>query len=137
MDREDLRLAVYRSFAESGRAPTPAELASQFGTDVPAVSRGLKELAASRDLVLDGQGRIVMAHPFSAIPLGFSVMGARVLLWGGCACYSFALPLAEPACSARTGATAESAPRAVQIADRGLWWLEWRMTGSRRLSHRY
>jgi len=73
----------------------------------------------------------------SAIPLGFSVMGARVLLWGGCACYSFALPLAEPACSARTGATAESAPRAVQIADRGLWWLEWRMTGSRRLSHRY
>ena len=92
MDREDLRLAVYRSFAESGRAPTPAELASQFGTDVPAVRRGLKELAASRDLVLDGQGRIVMAHPFSAIPLGFSVMGARVLWWGGCAWDSFALP---------------------------------------------
>src|SRR5215813_1372356 len=71
MDREDLRLAVYRSFAESGRAPTPAELASRCGTDVPAVRRGPKELAASRDLVLDGQGRIVMAHPFSAIPLGF------------------------------------------------------------------
>jgi hypothetical protein len=33
-----------------------------------------------------------MAHPFSAMPLGFSVMGARTLCWGGCARDSFALP---------------------------------------------
>ena len=33
-----------------------------------------------------------MAHPFSAVPLGFSVMGARTLWWGGCAWDSFALP---------------------------------------------
>jgi hypothetical protein len=33
-----------------------------------------------------------MAHPFSAVPLGFSVMGTRTLWWGGCAWDSFALP---------------------------------------------
>lgn len=43
------------------------------------------------DLVLDGDGQIVMAHPFAAVPLGFSVMGASTLWWGGCAWDSFAL----------------------------------------------
>ena len=92
MDSEDLRLAVYRSFARAGRAPGADELAEQLGSDVPAVSRGLEELASARHLVLDGQGRIVMAHPFSSVPLGFSVMGRRTLWWGGCAWDSFALP---------------------------------------------
>ena len=51
---------------------------------------------------IDDQGQIVMAHPFSAVPLGFSVMGARTLWWGGCAWDSFALPLlAWGACAVR------------------------------------
>jgi hypothetical protein len=33
-----------------------------------------------------------MAHPFSSVPLGFSVMGRNTLWWGGCAWDSFALP---------------------------------------------
>ena len=33
-----------------------------------------------------------MAHPFSSVPLGFSVMGESTLWWGGCAWDSFALP---------------------------------------------
>jgi hypothetical protein len=92
VDREDLRLAVYQAFAETGRAPDVAGLAVALGADRTAVARGLAKLADARHLVLDGQGRIVMAHPFSAVPLGFSVMGARVLWWGGCAWDSFALP---------------------------------------------
>lgn len=92
MDSEDLRLAVYRSFAETGRAPQVTELARQFGAGVQEVAAGLAGLARARHLVLDGTGRIVMAHPFSAVPLGFCVMGARTLWWGGCAWDSFALP---------------------------------------------
>ncbi len=92
MDNEDLRLAVYRAFAETGRAPQAAGLADQLGTGLPAVTGGLAELARARHLALDRQGHIVMAHPFSAVPLGFSVMGARTLWWGGCAWDSFALP---------------------------------------------
>ncbi len=92
MDSEDLRLAVYRSFAQTGRAPQMHDLAEQLAGDVPAVIRGLEELAVARHLVLDELGRIVMAHPFSAVPLGFSVMGTHTLWWGGCAWDSFALP---------------------------------------------
>ncbi len=92
MDSEDLRLAVYQAFARTGRAPEAAELAGQLGTDLSAVTGGLAELARARHLALDGEGRIVMAHPFSAVPLGFSVMGTRTLWWGGCAWDSFALP---------------------------------------------
>ena len=92
MDTEDLRLAVYRAFAETGRAPGADELAGQFGVEAPVVAAGLEELARARHLVLGEQGQIVMAHPFSSVPLGFSVMGARTLWWGGCAWDSFALP---------------------------------------------
>jgi hypothetical protein len=92
MDAEDLRLAVYAAFAETGRAPRADELAAQLGGDAREVGGGLAELARGRHLALDGRGEIVMAHPFSAVPLGFSVMGARTLWWGGCAWDSFALP---------------------------------------------
>jgi Alkylmercury lyase len=92
MDSEDLRLAVYRAFAGTGRAPEHGELAAQLGADVQEVAAGLDELARGRHLALGDQGQIVMAHPFSAVPLGFSVMGARTLWWGGCAWDSFALP---------------------------------------------
>lgn len=42
-------------------------------------------------MVLGADGEIVMAHPFSAVALGFSVMGRKTLWWGGCAWDSFAL----------------------------------------------
>ncbi len=48
-----------------------------------------------------------MAHPFSAVPLGFSVMGRERLWWGGCAWDSFALPTSctdEPDVSSRRAA---------------------------------
>ena len=81
MDTEDVRLAVYRSFAVTGRAPERGSLDE----------RALRELHAQRHVVLGADDQIVMAHPFSAVPLGFSVMGRETLWWGGCAWDSFAL----------------------------------------------
>ena len=92
VDLEELRLAVYRSFASSGRPPRADHLAEQLAVDVATVRAGLAELARVRHLVLDESGQIVMAHPFSAVPLGFAVMGRQTLWWGGCAWDSFALP---------------------------------------------
>lgn len=91
MNLERLRVLVYRSFAETGVASTNAELASALGCEVYEVEAGLSELARQRHLVIDEQFRIVMAHPFSSVPLGFSVMGKSTLWWGGCAWDSFAL----------------------------------------------
>ncbi len=92
LDREDLRLAVYRGFAADGRAPGSGALAEQLHVDQATVTDGLRDLAQAHHLVMDGQDRILMAHPFAAIPLGFAVMGRRTLWWGGCAWDSFALP---------------------------------------------
>jgi hypothetical protein len=82
VDTEDVRLAIYRTFAATGRPPEPGSL------DLDA----LRELHAQRHVVLDDECRIVMAHPFAAVPLGFSVMGHDTLWWGGCAWDAFALP---------------------------------------------
>lgn len=91
-DREDLRLRVYREFRRTGRAPAVVALASQLDLSEDEVRADLRQLAVERHLVLDADDEIVMAHPFSAIPLGFSAMGRDTLWWGGCCWDSFALP---------------------------------------------
>jgi Alkylmercury lyase len=91
-DSEALRVAVYQAFAADGVTGSPADLAARVGQSEAATRRGLRHLAEQRHLVLDRDDRVVMAHPFAAVPLGFSVMGRRTLWWGGCAWDSFALP---------------------------------------------
>ena len=102
MEIENLRLAVYEQFARIGRAPTATELATRFDVPVTEVAEALSELASQRQLALDPAlsddvlPRIALAHPFSSIPMGFSVMGRETLWWGGCAWDSFALPHLVP-----------------------------------------
>jgi hypothetical protein len=97
MDNEDLRLAIYRAFAGTGRAPSGDNLADQLGVTPADIECGLRDLHAARHLVLSEDGEIAMAHPFSAVPLGFSVMGRQTLWWGGCCWDAFALPHLLPA----------------------------------------
>jgi hypothetical protein len=91
VDAEELRLAVYAAFAD-GRTPTVAALVAATGVPEAEVREGLAALAAQRHLALAADGEIAMAHPFTAVPLGFSVMGPSRLWWGGCAWDSFAVP---------------------------------------------
>lgn len=93
---EDLRLAVYHGFARDGRAPSLDELVSSSGRPGEDVRAGLRALAAERHLVLDVNDGVILAHPFSSVPMGFSVMGRRTLWWGGCAWDAFALPHLVP-----------------------------------------
>lgn len=88
---ETVRVAVYDHFARTGAAPTVADLAAGTELTPDGVRAALRALHESRDLVLE-QDQILMAHPFASIPLGFSVMGANTLWWGGCAWDSFAIP---------------------------------------------
>ena len=92
MELEEVRIAVYESFAATGRAPELAALSARCGGTPQEVTDALRRLHEARHLVLDESGAIAMAHPFSAVPLGFSVMGPRTLWWGGCAWDSFAIP---------------------------------------------
>lgn len=92
VDVEQLRVKVYRTFAQTGRPPTVDELADEVAGETTEVRAALRQLARGRHLSLDVDDAIVMAHPFSAVPLGFSVMSNDTLWWGGCAWDSFALP---------------------------------------------
>jgi hypothetical protein len=104
---ETIRLAVYDGFRRTGRAPSPAELVLTTGIEPARVAVALAALHDSRDVVLR-DGVIAMAHPFTAVPLGFSVMSERVLWWGGCAWDSFAIPHLIP--EARTVLVATTCP---------------------------
>jgi hypothetical protein len=93
---EELRVAVYRSLASTGRVPSVQVLADRLGSTVDDVRTGLAALHDARHLVLRPGEHIVLAHPFATVPLGFSVMGERKLWWGGCAWDSFAIPHLVP-----------------------------------------
>lgn len=96
MTSEEVRVAVYRHFATTGRAPTVERIVTELSGTEDEVREMLLVLHDQRHLVLSNDGGVVMAHPFSSVPLGFSVMGARTLWWGGCAWDSFAIPHLVP-----------------------------------------
>jgi hypothetical protein len=93
---ERVRLHVYRHLAATGQGLGVLAIGDQLGLTPLDAAHALDALQASRHLVLDADRRILMAHPFSTVPLGFSVMGARTLWWGGCAWDSFAIPHLVP-----------------------------------------
>jgi hypothetical protein len=89
---ERVRRAIYDTFASQGHPPSRQHVRDLAAVDEAQVSEAVAELAAQRHLALDQSGNVVMAHPFTTVNLGFSVMGERNLWWGGCAWDSFAIP---------------------------------------------
>lgn len=115
---EDVRLAGYTALADTGRAPSGSDLGAATGLSVDEVGTALRALHEHRDVVLNADGDIVMAHPFATVPLGFSVMGANTLWWGGCAWDAFAMPhvvTREPAVLVATTCPACDTPHAFVV----------------------
>lgn len=94
---EDVRLAVYRSLAATGRLPSADRLAEIAGSPVRAAQATLA-LARQRAWALGADGGIVLAHPFATRSFGYSVMSATTLWWGGCCWDAFAIPHLVPDC---------------------------------------
>lgn len=92
MATKDIRLYIYQQFAVTGRAPDTNQIAGVFSLSLDATKEIIRELADSRHIAIDKNYKILMAHPFSSVPLGFAVMGEKTLWWGGCSWDSFALP---------------------------------------------
>jgi alkylmercury lyase-like protein len=89
-----LRAAVYRHFADQGRAPSDDELAA-LGIDRGEVRAGLERLHDRHALLLDPTDRSIrMANPFSAVPTESRVrIGAR-RYWANCAWDALGIPAA-------------------------------------------
>ena len=88
-----LRGHLYRRVRDSGAIPTRAELANQPGTTDTEVDDALRFLTDSHVLVLDQQGEVLMAHPFSAVRTPYRVETPGGDYWANCAWDAIAIPL--------------------------------------------
>ena len=92
---QSVRRLVFQTFAQQGRAASPAELAGELGLDPAHVLSALRELHDRHAIVLMPAGDAIrMAHPFSAAPMGFVVRADDQFWWGGCAWDSFGVAAA-------------------------------------------
>lgn len=81
----EVRLAVYRSFVDLGRAPITAEISEEVGLSPLEVEESFKRLHDAHVLVLaPGTPYIWMANPFSALPTPFSVRARDKTYWANC-----------------------------------------------------
>ncbi len=81
-----VRLAIYESFRDHGRAPAPIELAAQFETTPVEMAAVLEELEQRWDAIvrIPGSSSIWMAEPFSAVPTNHRTVTTKGSWWGNC-----------------------------------------------------
>ena len=89
----DVRLALFRHLADTGRAPSADELAAAVGRARPAVEQSLRRLEDAHVIVLaPGTINVWMAAPFSAVPTAFRVEARERTYWGNCIWDALAIP---------------------------------------------
>ncbi len=79
-----VRSHVYESACECGRLPTIAETSLALRLAPQEIRAAFERLAAARMLVLQPDGEILMAEPFSAVPTPFVVEVAGFSCYGNC-----------------------------------------------------
>jgi hypothetical protein len=87
-----VRVAVYDQFIREGTAPSSALLAAQLGLTGESLAASYRRLAEQQALVLDADGAIAMAIPFSATPTDVKVVGTGVTWWANCAFDGLGIP---------------------------------------------
>jgi len=89
-----LRHHIYTTTTASGRPPTSAELGERSGASANDVRASLDRLAAGRIVVLQaGNGEILMAPPFSAVPTPFVVRTPAHSSFANCAWDAMGVPV--------------------------------------------
>ncbi len=82
----EVKLAVYRHFAETGRRPSIMETAERVGSDAHSVLDAYQRLRAQRLLVLEADGSSIrMASPFSGVPTQHVVEADGIQYFANCA----------------------------------------------------
>ena len=82
----EVKLAIYRHFAETGHRPAPADVASRVTADVPQVLAAYERLRSQRLLVLEADGSSIrMASPFSGVPTQHVVEADGIRYFANCA----------------------------------------------------
>ena len=79
-----IRARVYDAFLSEGRAPSVSALAAGAECDERSVREALRALHDQHHIVLQADGEILAAHPFSNVPMPFDVYFDDVRAWGFC-----------------------------------------------------
>src|SRR5438876_4816545 len=87
-----VRLHIYTHFLKTGQPPTAQETARALSSPPLDVRAAYQRLAEGRALVLQKDGAILMAEPFSAIPTPFSVEVGKHSWWGNCIWDALGIP---------------------------------------------
>jgi hypothetical protein len=108
-----VKLAIYRTFADTTHAPTVGDIAQQLGANVDDVQQAFHDLHKKKLLVPepDDPTRIRMAPPFSGVPTSFNVTVGTKRYHAPCVWDSLGIPAAlhsDGMVRARDGQTRES-----------------------------
>ncbi len=88
----ELRLYIYRYFLRHGRAPSVAEMAKGLSRRVREVKATLLRLCETHAFVLQENGELWRAAPFSAVPTTFPVKIGRRFWYGNCIWDALGIP---------------------------------------------
>jgi hypothetical protein len=90
-----VKLAVYRHFAETGQRPSLESMAARVSSDVEGVADAYVRLRSQRVLVLETDGSSIrMAPPFSGVPTQHVVIVDGKQYFANCAWDALAIPAA-------------------------------------------
>jgi hypothetical protein len=82
----EVKLAIYRYFAETGNRPALEEVARRVGADGQQVHGAYERLRAQRLLVLEADGSSIrMASPFSGVPTQHVAEANGIRYFANCA----------------------------------------------------
>lgn len=87
-----LRLFVYRHMIRRGVCPTVAEMAKSLAVPVKQVRASLARLSESHAFMLQDNGELWRAAPFSAIPTAFPVKVGKTSWFGNCIWDALGIP---------------------------------------------
>jgi len=90
-----VKLCVYRHFADTGEAPAVVDVTGRLGCSSGAVIEAYARLRAQRVLLLESDGSSIrMAPPFSGIPTQHRVESAGRWYYANCAWDALGIPAA-------------------------------------------
>ena len=87
-----VRSQVYEHFIQAGGPPTMNDLAQALSCPLSDVQASYSRLATGKALVLQEDGEVLMAEPFSAIPTAFLVQVGDRSWWGNCIWDAMGIP---------------------------------------------
>ncbi len=98
-----VRLFVYRQLLSRERCPTIAEMAGGLRTSAANVRASLARLSESHAFMMQENGELWRAAPFSCIPTGFPVTVGRKSWFGNCIWDALGIPGHDKERRARRG----------------------------------